>query len=52
MDENLKKKMISLEQFIETVKGQEQFLKLNSFLTYPLRFPRSNKLEQLKIGKN
>ena len=37
----------SLEQFIQTVKGQK-----NAFLTFSWRFLISNKLEQFKLEKN
>ena len=39
----------SLEQFILTVKGQNNFWKQNAFLTCSWRFVRSNKLEQLEF---
>ena len=39
----------SLEQFIQTVKGQNNFWKQNVFLTCSWRFLRSNTLEQLKF---
>jgi hypothetical protein len=39
----------SLEQFIQTVKGQNNFWKQNAFLTCSCRFLISNKLEQLKF---
>ena len=47
----------SLEQFIQAVKGQNNFEFLvlqNAFLTCSLRFLRSNKLEHIRIqiGKN
>ena len=44
----------SLEQFIQIVKGQNNFLQKNAFLTFPWRFLISNKLEQLqfKLEKN
>ena len=44
----------SLEQFIQTVKGQNNFWKQNAFLTCSWRFLKSNKLEQLefKLEKN
>ena len=43
----------SLEQFIQTVKGQKIFWKKNAFLTCSWRFLRYNKLEQseLKLEK-
>ena len=48
--ENLQKKLISLEQFIQTVKGRsEQFLVTECFLTCSWRFLRSNELEQLEF---
>ena len=37
----------SLEQFIPTVKGQNNFWKQNVFLTCSWKFLRSNTLEQL-----
>ena len=39
--------MRSLEQFVGTVKGQNNFWYHNAFLTCSWRFPRFNKLEQL-----
>ena len=36
----------SLEQFIQTVKGWNNFWQQNSFLTFSLRFLVSNKIEQ------
>ena len=39
----------SLEQFIQTVKGQNNFWYHNSFLTCFWRFFISNKLEQLEF---
>ena len=36
----------SLEQFIQTVKGQNNFWQQDAFLTCSWRFLRSNKLEQ------
>ena len=36
-----------LEQFIQTVKGQNNFWQQNAFLTCSWRFLRSNKLELL-----
>ena len=44
----------SLEQFIQTVKGQNNFWLQNAFLTCSWRFLISNKLEQLefKLEKN
>ena len=42
----------SQEQFIQTVKGQHNFCKLNTFLTYSWRFLISNKLEQLNTNWN
>ena len=44
----------SFEQFIQTVKGQNNFWQQNAFLTCSWRFLISNKLEQLyiiQIGK-
>ena len=40
----------SLQQFVQKVKGQNNFWQQNAFLTCSCRFLRSNKLEQ--IGKN
>ena len=37
----------SQEQFIQTVKGQNNFLKQNAFLTFSWRFLLPEKLEQL-----
>ena len=37
----------SLEQFIQTVKGQNNCLKQNAFLTCSWRFLRSQTIEQL-----
>ena len=44
----------SLEQFIQTVKGQNNFWLHDTFFTCSWRFLISNKLEQLgfKLGKN
>ena len=44
----------SLEQFVRTVKGQNNFWQQNAFLTCSWRFLISNKLEQLefKLEKN
>ena len=44
----------SLEQFIQTVKGQNNFLKQNAFLSCSWRFFMSNILKQLefKVEKN
>ena len=39
----------SLEQFIQTVKGQNNFWQQNVFLTCSWRFFTSNKLEQLEF---
>jgi hypothetical protein len=39
----------SLEQFIQTVKGQNRFWKQNDFLTCSWRFFIFNKLEQLEF---
>ena len=39
----------SLEQFIRTVKGQNNFWQQNASLTCIWRFLRSNKLEQLEF---
>ena len=41
----------SLEQFIQKVKGQNNFWEQNAFLTCFWRFLRSNKLEQLENWK-
>ena len=41
--------MISLEQFIQTVKGQNNFWKQTAFLTCSWRYLRSNKLERLEF---
>ena len=43
------KKFRSLDQFIQTVKGQDNFWQQNAFLTCSWRFLRSNKLEQLEF---
>ena len=40
----------SLEQFIQTVKGQNNFCQQNAFLTCSWRFLISNKLEQLEFN--
>ena len=44
----------SQEQFIQTVKGQNNFWQQNTFLTCSWRFLRPNKLDQLefKLEKN
>ena len=42
----------SLEQFVRTVKGQNNFWCQNAFLTCSWRFLISNKLEQFKLKKN
>ena len=39
----------SLEQFIQTVKGQKNVWQQNAFLTCSWRFLRCNKLEQLEF---
>ena len=39
----------SLEQFIQTVKGRNNFWKQNAVLTCSWRFLMSNKLEQLEF---
>ena len=46
--------LISLEQFFQTVKGQNNFWQWNAFLTWSWRFLRYKKLEQLdfKLEKN
>ena len=41
----------SLEQFIQTVKGQNNFWWHNAFLTCSWRFLRYNELKQSEIGK-
>ena len=43
----------SLEQFIQTLKGQNNVWKQNAFLTCSWRFLRSNELEkfQFKVEK-
>ena len=38
----------SLEQFIQTVKGHNNFWEQYAFLTYSWNFLRPNKLEQLR----
>ena len=43
------KKLRSLKQFIQTVKGQNNFWQQNAFLTSSWRFLRFNKLEQLEF---
>ena len=40
----------SLEQFIQTVKGQNNFWQKNAYLTCSYRFLISNKLEQLEFN--
>ena len=44
----------SLEQFIQTMKGQNNFWQQNAFLSCSWSFLRSNNLEQLelKLEKN
>ena len=39
----------SLEQFVRTVKGQNNFWQQNVFLTCSWRFLRYNRLEQLEF---
>ena len=39
----------SVEQFVRTVKGQNNFWLQNAFLTCSWRFLRDNKLEQLEF---
>ena len=39
----------SLEQFIQTVKGQNNFWQQNAFFTHSWRFLISNKFEQLEF---
>ena len=39
----------SLEQYIQTVKGQNNFWQQNAFFTYSWRFLISNKFEQLEF---
>ena len=46
---DLKKFYQSLEQFFQTVKGQNNFWQWNAFLTWSWRFLISNKLEQFKF---
>ena len=48
------KDLRSLEQFVRTVKGQDNFWSQNAFLTCSWRFLRYNRLEQLelKLEKN
>ena len=48
------KNLRPLEQFIQTVKGQNNFWKQNAFLTCSWRFLISNELEQFefKLEKN
>ena len=41
--------LISLEQFIQTAKGQNKFWQQNAFLTSSWRFLMSNKFEQLEL---
>ena len=41
--------LVSVEQFIQTVKGQNSFWQHNAFLTCSWKFLISNKLEQLKF---
>jgi hypothetical protein len=43
------KNLRSLEQFVQTVKGQNKFWYQNTFLNCSWRFLRSNKLEQLEF---
>ena len=43
------KSLRSLEQFIQTVKGQNKFWLQNAFLTCSCRFLISNNLKQLKF---
>ena len=52
--ENLQKKIKSLVQFIQTVKGREQLLVTGCFLTCSWRFLKHDKLEhsiRIQIGK-
>ena len=44
-----KKILRSLEQFIQTVKDQNNFWQQNAFLTCSWRFLRLNELEQFKF---
>ena len=44
-----KKVLRTLEQFIQTVKSQNNFWSQNAFLTCSWRFLISNKLEQLEF---
>ena len=39
----------SLEQFVQTVKGQNNFCQQNAFVTCSWRFLKSNELEQLEF---
>ena len=48
-DREFAKILRSLEQFIQTVKRQNNFWYQNAFLTFSWRFLRSTKLEQLKF---
>ena len=43
------KNLRSPKQFVQTVKGQDNFWKQNVFLTCSWRFLRFNKLEQLEF---
>ena len=43
------KSLRSLKQFIQTVKGQNNFLLQNASLTWSWRFLRSNTFEQLEF---
>ena len=43
------KNLRSLEQFIQTVKGQNNFWQQKAFLTCSWRFLRPNKLEQIEF---
>ena len=46
MDQEFANFLRSLEEFIRTVKGQNNFWQQNSFLTRSLRFLTSNRLEK------
>ena len=53
-DREFAKFLRSLEQFIQTVKGQNNFWKQNAFVTCSWRFLKSNELEyiiRIQIGK-
>ena len=48
-DQEFEKILRSLEQFIQTIKGQNNFWQQNAFLTCSWRFLRYNELEQLEF---